>query len=447
MLTSSTDTIYARASGAGKAGVAVYRLSGPQSHSIVSQLVGKQIKIRSADYVKIRVPDSGDEIDSGLAILFKGPASFTGEDVAELHLHGSRAVELSLYETLSAMGARPAEAGEFTYRALRAGKLDLAQVEALADLIDSETTHQRMQALGQLGGRLSEAATSWRARLLAVMAPLEADIDFPDEDGVPAAVAARAGPAIDQLKDELTTFLADSGRARMIREGFDIAIIGPPNAGKSSLLNALSGLEVAIVSDTPGTTRDVIETRLNLNGMLASLADTAGLRAQTDDKIEAEGMARARARAQAADMRILVLDPAADLAPALTELLRKGDFLVWSKADLGQALPSIKPPEGVQAIEISSKTGSGIETLLSDLTNVVAAQAAPDGPALTRARHVKAVEEAIDALTRARDNIEHAPELSAEDARMAARALGSITGAVGVEDVLGEIFSSFCIGK
>lgn len=233
----------------------------------------------------------------------------------------------------------------------------------------------------------------------------------------------------------------------MIREGLDIAIIGPPNAGKSSLLNALAGSDVAIVSDTPGTTRDVIETRLNLNGMLANLADTAGLRAAGDDAIEAEGMARARARAGSADIRILVLDPEEGGSAEMLGLLRKGDILVWSKADLGRAIPALSLARDIQAIEISSKNGSGIDALLNVLTSATDNEASADGPALTRARHVHAVKDAFDALTRAHKNITLAPELAAEDARMAVRALGSITGAVGVEDILGEIFSSFCIGK
>ena len=445
----STDTIFARASGAGKAGVAVYRLSGPQTFRIFRELVGKRINNRVAAFVRVADPRDGAVIDEGLAILFESPASYTGEDVAELHLHGARAVEAALYEALSHSGARPAEAGEFTLRALRNGKLDLAQAEALADLIDSETTLQRMQALGQLEGRLSGLAESWRKGLLAVMAPLEADIDFPDEDGVPAAVAAAAGPAIARLKESLTVFLNQSLRARRIREGVSIAVVGPPNAGKSSLVNALAGSDVAIVSDIAGTTRDIVETRLDLGGVVALVADTAGLRGHTGDVIEKEGVRRAKARADEADIRIGVLDPnSAFVSRETIALLRPGDFLVWSKADLasrsGAAIPA---PEGVREMRVSVKTGAGLGELVNALTEKLAAGAAADGPALTRLRHVRAVEEACAALTRAEANIAAAPELAAEDARLAARALGKITGAVGVEDVLGEIFSSFCIGK
>jgi len=335
----SPSTIFARASGAGRAGVAVYRLSGPQSHRIARDLIGRRIKSREAVLVTLRAPGDGAVIDRGLAIVFDGPKSFTGEDVAEFHLHGSRAVETALYETLAKMGAAPAEAGEFTLRALKNGKLDLAQAEALADLIDAETSQQRKQALGQLDGGLSEAATRWRARLLAVMAPLEAAIDFPDEDGVPAAAAARAGPAITGLKEELTTFLAGSGRARTIREGVSIAIIGPPNAGKSSLLNALAGSEVAIVSDTPGTTRDVVEARLDLGGVVARIADTAGLRIRTNDAIEREGVRRARARAEEANIRVLVVDPENVSRETIDAAAPHPKF---ARANLDLSLPSAK---------------------------------------------------------------------------------------------------------
>lgn len=442
-----TDTIFARASGAGKAGVAVYRLSGADAHSVFSKLVGKRIITRKAALVAAADPEDGALIDRGLAILFDAPASYTGEDVAELHLHGSAAVEAALYGALARLGARPAEPGEFTLRALKNGKLDLAQAEALADLIDAETTLQRKQALGQLDGRLSAVAEGWRVQLLAVLAPLEADIDFPDEGDVPAAVAARAGPAIASLKKELTDYLAGSGRARTIREGVSIAVIGPPNAGKSSLVNALAGSDVAIVSDIAGTTRDIVETRLDLGGVVATVADTAGLREAGDDVIEAEGVRRAKARAKAADLRLAVIDPQSlYVSREALALLKPGDFLAWSRADLGAAIPAVQVPEGVTVLRISARTGEGLEELTQELAAAVAADGG-DAPALTRARHVKAVEDAVAALTRAEDHLASAPELAAEDARLAARALGSITGAVGVEDVLGEIFSSFCIGK
>ncbi len=453
--------IFARASGAGKAGVAVYRISGPEAARILQSLVGKSLVNRKAAYVAVRDPADGSVIDRGLAILFQGPKSFTGEDVAELSLHGSRAVEEALYDALTRLGARPAEAGEFTLRALKNGKLDLAQVEALADLIDAETTLQRKQALGQLDGRLSVLAEGWRKELLAVMAPLEADIDFPDEGDVPAAVAARAGPAIAALKKSLTTFLNQSVSARKIREGVSIAVIGPPNAGKSSLVNALAGSDVAIVSDLAGTTRDIVEARLDLGGVLATVADTAGLRGMAGDVIEEEGVKRAKKRAENADIRVLVVDAsevvsretlfagAVENVPRETlALLQDGDLVVWNKSDRRENEPSLETAQSPYTeLSVSAKTGAGMAALLQVLTEKAAEGSNSDGPALTRARHAAAVEEALAALARAEANIERAPELAAEDARLAARALGKITGAVGVEDVLGEIFSSFCIGK
>lgn len=442
------DTIFARASGAGRAGVAVFRLSGPAAFAIGARLCGSLPRPRRAALRTVRAPD-GEIIDAGLALAFRGPASFTGEDVLELHLHGSRAVEAALYETLAALGARPAEPGEFARRALENGKLDLAQAEALADLVDAETNEQRRQALGQLGGRLSALAEGWRARLLAILAPLEADIDFPDEEDVPAAVAARAGPAIDALMAELRSYQADAARLRAIRDGIAIAILGAPNAGKSSLLNRLAGSDAAIVSPTPGTTRDVIEVRLDLGGLPAVLADTAGLRAMTDDEIEAEGMRRARARAEDADIRILVVDAAAGAAGLAdaTGLLRPGDFLAWNKIDLAPA-PAAPAPAGVRAFALSAKTGEGVGEFIRILTDAARARFRPaHETGLTRLRHARAVETALAALARARGRVETAPELAAEDARLAARALGRIAGAVDVEEVLDEIFSSFCIGK
>lgn len=481
----SADTIFARASGAGKAGVAVFRLSGPRAIEIATTLCSKRPPTNRRAALRDLVDGSGALIDRGLVLLFKGPCSFTGEDVAEFHVHGSRAVSLALAEAFAAAGAREAEAGEFTRRALRNGKLDLARVEALADLIDADTDAQRRQALGQLDGRLSALAEDWRRRLVAILAPLEADIDFPDEEGVPAAVAARARPEIDAMIGELLRRREEASRIRMIREGVDVAIIGAPNAGKSTLLNRLAGSELAIVSAIPGTTRDVIEARLDLAGLAVRLADTAGLR-EASDEVEAEGIRRTRARADAADLRILVVDAevyheqSPTEAAAFEGLLREGDVVVWNKIDaggssaLGGSPPgppflrggiapssSLIPPfekggpggdplpaTTTQIFRLSAKTGEGVDAFISTLTDIVKDRftiTAETG--LTRRRHVEAVSRAIDSLGRARARIESAPELAAEDVRLAARALGQITGAVDVEDVLTEIFSSFCIGK
>ncbi len=445
------DTIFARASGAGRAGVAVFRISGPRALEAARGLTGKSLKRRVATRVDVVEP-GGELIDAGLAIAFPAPASFTGEDVVEFHLHGSAAVESALYKALAGYGARPAEAGEFTRRAFENGKLDLAQVEALADLIEAQTQAQRRQALGQLDGRLSRIADGWRARLLQILAPLEADVDFPDEDDVPEAVARRAGPQIDALVCELERYRREAGAARAIREGVEVAILGAPNAGKSSLLNRLAGVEAAIVSDLPGTTRDVIELRLDLGGVPVVMADTAGLRDEIADDIESEGMARARARAEAADIRLLVVDPFAEgiaVSRETFELQRDGDILVLNKSDLGVAdARRIGADSEITRLSVSAKTGEGVSELVAALGERVRDCAGVAGEAgLTRARHVAAVDAALASLRRAREMVASAPELAAEDVRLAARALGEITGAVGVEEVLGEIFSSFCIGK
>lgn len=460
-----SDTIFARASGAGRAGVAVFRLSGPRALEIAQRLAGALSEPNRACLRPIR-DRSGELIDQGLVIPFKGPASFTGEDVAEFHLHGSPAVEAALYEALSSAGARVAVAGEFTKRALLNGKLDLAEVEGLADLLDAETSQQRKQALGQFGGRLSAQAEGWRAQLLAILTPLEADIDFPDEEDIPAAIAARAGPAIDALIAELKRYEKASANAKAIREGVRIAIIGAPNAGKSSLLNRLAGSERAIVSETPGTTRDVIEARMDLGGILVSLFDTAGLRENSKDLIEIEGMRRTRKTAETADIRVLMIDVSdepfhagsvsretnahetsrAPVENSGYDLLCEGDFVVFNKTDLGFGRKR-HFPHGMAGFSISAKTGEGIEALMAALSEAVCRLCQPEDAILTRARHTEAVSGAIGRLKAARSALEVSPELAAEDVRLAARALGGITGAVGVEDVLAAIFSSFCIGK
>ncbi len=443
-------TIFARATGPGKAGVAVFRISGPQAFPIAQALSGALPPLRSAALRTLRHADG--TIDEGLVILFPSPASFTGEDVAEFHLHGSIAVEDALYDALRALGATPAGRGEFTRRALLNGKLDLAEVEGLADLLDAETAIQRKQALGQLGGRLSGLAEGWRARLVSIMAPLEAEIDFPDEDGVPAGVSATAVAAIDALLGELEQSKAGARRARAAREGVKIAIIGAPNAGKSSLLNALAGSDRAIVSETPGTTRDVIEARLDLGGTLVTLFDTAGLRDDRSDPVEAEGMRRTRIKMGQADLRLLVVDVSRETPGFPTYRyafgydLSENDLLIFNKIDANASF--VRPDVSRETFLVSAKTGAGVDALIARLAAIAASLAGSGVDAgLTRARHAEAVETGITYLRRAREKVTAAPELAAEDMRLAARALGAITGAVGVDDLLDAIFSSFCIGK
>jgi tRNA modification GTPase len=443
-------TIFARATGPGKAGIAAFRVSGPSAFRIAEALAGRAPPPRTAALRTLR--DRGETIDEGLVILFPAPASFTGEDVAEFHLHGSVAVEDALYDALRRLGAAPAERGEFTRRALLNGQLDLAEVEGLADLLDAETARQRKQALGQLGGRLSARAEGWRARLIAVMAPLEAEIDFPDEEGVPVGVAARAIREIETLLSDLEAAKAAAKQARAAREGVKIAIIGAPNAGKSSLLNALAGTDRAIVSETPGTTRDVVEARLDLGGTLVTLFDTAGLRDDHSDPVEAEGIRRTRIKMGQADLRLVVVDVSRETISAgkdqydLGYDLRDCDLLIFNKIDANASF--VRPNVSRETFLVSARTGDGIGGLVDRLTTIAAALSAAGPEAgLTRARHEEAVDAAIRHLRSAHGIVASSPELAAEDIRLAARALGTITGAVGVEDVLDAIFSSFCIGK
>lgn len=438
------DTIFALASAPGRAGVQVIRLSGPQAGEALRALVGKLPDPRVATLDSLRDPVSGEVFDKGLILWFPAPASFTGEDVAELHLHGGRAVLQAATAALSALGLRVAEPGEFSRRAFEHGKLDLTEAEAIADLVDAETAAQRRQALRQLDGALGRLYEGWRARLTRALAHVEADIDFPDED-LPDGVAAAMRPELAALAAEIAAHLEDSNRGERLRDGIAIAILGAPNAGKSSLLNAIARRDVAIVSAQAGTTRDVIEAQLDLEGYPVTLADTAGLR-ETLDAVESEGIRRALDRAANADLKLLVFDaarwPGLD-APTLA--LLDGDAIpVLNKVD---ATPVAAPVlNGRPVVAVSAETGAGLPELLRAIAAAVAARYAPGtAPALTRARHRAALEDCHHALTRAL--AAGLPELAAEDVRLAARALGRITGRVDVEDLLDVIFRDFCIGK
>jgi tRNA modification GTPase len=428
--------IVALASGQGRAGVAIIRVSGEGAGEALSALAGNVPSPRRAALRRLADPASGEPLDDALVLWFPAPASFTGEDVAELHVHGGAAVISAVIAALCALpGLRLAEPGEFTRRAFENGKLDLTQAEGLADLVDAETEGQRRQALRQMQGELGGLYDGWRARLVSASALLEAEIDFPDED-LPDGVASRGVCAIETLAADIEAHLADGGRGERVRDGYRIAILGAPNAGKSSLLNRLAGREAAIVSPIAGTTRDVIEARLVLAGFPVWVADTAGLR-EAVDAIEAEGIRRALARADEADLRLWVVDAGAPAAVAP----RPGDIVVWNKADL-----AAQAPDG--AMPVSAATGQGIEALVAALTERVASElGAREAPALTRARHRALLEEAAAALRRALEAASIGAELAAEDVRLAARAVGRITGRVDVEEILGEIFARFCIGK
>jgi len=427
-----SDTIFALASGAGRAGVAVVRLSGPAVGAALAALAGPLPPPRRA--ALRRLAHDGVEIDQGLVLWFPAPASFTGEDVGELHLHGGAAVRGALFAALAALGLKPAEPGEFSRRAVENGKLDLTQAEAIADLVEAQTEGQRRQALRQYDGALADLYEGWRARLILALGRAEAAIDFAD-DGVGEAEFDAARVAAIHLAAEIKAHLDDGGRGEALREGVRLAIIGPPNAGKSSLLNLLAQRDAAIVSDIAGTTRDVIEVRLALEGVLVIAADTAGLR-ESADPIEAEGVRRALARATDAHLTLLVLDASAATPRAGVPADLAPDLTVWNKADL-------TPHEG---LSISLKTGAGVPALLDLLRQQVRQKfSGEEAPALTRSRHRAALSEALTTLEHAAGAAQ--PELLAEDLRLAMRAVGRITGRVDVEEVLDFVFRDFCIGK
>ena len=438
-----TDTVFALASAPGRGGVAVMRVSGPGAGPAIAALTGRPLPPpRRASLARLRDPATGERIDTGIVLWFPGPASFTGEDMAEFQVHGGRAVVAALAEALAACpGLRPAEPGEFTRRAFEAGRLDLTEAEAIADLVDAETAAQRRQALRQMEGALGRLYEDWRGRLTRALAHLEADIDFPDED-LPAGVGPAVRPVIERLAAEIAGHLDDGHRGERLRDGISVAIVGAPNAGKSSLLNALARRDAAIVSETAGTTRDVIEVHLDVGGYPVVLADTAGLREATD-AVETEGIRRALARAEAADLRIAVFDAGAlpDLDPRTAALVDAAAVVVVNKIDMR---PGAELPAG--ALAVSALTGHGLPELVRRLESLVADRfAVGPAPALTRARHRAALEECRAALLRALEA--PLPELAAEDVRMASRALGRITGRVDVEDLLDVIFRDFCIGK
>lgn len=475
------DTIFALASAPGRSGVAVIRLSGPASASALlglapdlkmlppprravraylydSELSNSRFESESNSShnntpVDDKIAEKHNEsesslvsarlIDDGLAIWFPAPASFTGEDVVELHVHGGSAVLDAVTLCLSRLdGVRPAEPGEYSRRAFENGKLDLTAAEAIADLVDAETTAQRRQALAQMGGALADLYDGWRSQLVGALAYLEACIDFAEED-IPDDLMARSVDTLMALRDSINAHLQDNGIGERIRDGFRIALTGAPNVGKSSLMNALAKRDVAIVSDIAGTTRDVLEVPLDLGGYAATLIDTAGLR-ETEDVVEIEGVRRARAAAETADIRIHLLD-ASD--PEVANERPVGALVVANKMD--QVDGDTTVPD---ALPLSVKTGEGLDGLvkvLSDQVRTLASDRATDSPPLTRARHRLALEDCVAALDRARAGANQGQdmEMIAEDMRVAAQALARITGRIDVEDLLDKIFKDFCIGK
>jgi tRNA modification GTPase len=437
------DTIYALATPPGRSGVAVIRISGPRA-SIVADGLPLRLLPKPRVATLRRLLDSNEQpIDDALVLWFPAPHSFTGEDVAELHLHGAPTViALVLAELARIPGLRLAEPGEFTRRAFDHDKLDLAQVEGIADLIAAETEMQRRQALRQAEGELSRRLEGWRTDLARVLARLEAYIDFPDED-LPQQLLASIEQEIGQIAATLERELAGHAAERL-RDGLTIAILGAPNVGKSSIINKLAQREAAIVSSIAGTTRDVIEVRMDVAGYPVTLADTAGLRA-TVDEIEAEGVRRALSRAEHADLKLLVFDGSSwpRIDPETAKLIDDQAMCVVNKADLLRE-PEPVAIEGRAALKLSCKTGLGLDALVGEIA-VRAKDAMSGGAILTRARHRAAVEDAKAALDRAK--VAGPLELKAEDLRLAVRAIGRIAGRVDVEEVLDLIFKEFCIGK
>ncbi len=439
----SDQTIFALSSGRPPSAIAIVRVSGPEAGSALNRLIGKIPSPRVTTRALLRDAE-GQPIDDAVVLWFPGPASATGEDVTEFHIHGGRAVLASLFASLSAMkNLRAAEPGEFTRRAFENGKLDLTEAEGLDDLIHADTDRQRRQALRQLKGMLGDRARNWRDEIIEASALIEAGIDFSDEGDVPAELIAPALVRIKALLDDITKVLAAQGKAERLREGLVVAIAGPPNVGKSTLINQLARREVAIVSPYAGTTRDIIEVHLDLDGYPVTVIDTAGIR-ETDDPVEQEGVRRARARAADADLVLWLSDGDG------VEIEQNGETPIWpvrNKIDLGGlavgALKSARPE-----FRISAARGDG----LSDLTGALISFAADyfgvsEGALITRERQRGLLEGTAASLKRSLSAIEQGEELAAEDLRSAATSLGRLLGRVDVEDILDVIFREFCIGK
>ena len=453
----SSDTIFALSSGRPPAAIAVVRISGPRAGAALEALIGRIPEPRRAALARVRDPATGETIDQAVVLWFPGPRSETGEDTAELQLHGGRAVIAATLAALARVpGCRPAQAGEFTRRAFEHGQLDLTRVEGLADLIGADTEAQRRQAFRQLKGLLGDKAEAWRTRLIEALALVEAGIDFSDEADVPDNLVAPALATAQALAGEIAAVLAEGRRGEGLRDGLVVAIAGAPNAGKSSLLNRIARRDAAIVSPFAGTTRDIIEVHLDLDGCPVTLLDTAGIR-DSADPVEREGVRRARERAAAADLVLWVVDSASGgeipLAMLTGEFPETQKWLIWSKVDLVsslriKSLKSIVHRLDYPSYFISSETEAGFDQLLPALSRYAADFLGSTEPALvTRERQRHALEETVAALRRAVSPDSRGDDLIAEDLRLAARALGRLTGRVDVEDILDVIFRDFCIGK
>jgi len=452
-MSNARPTIFALSSGRPPAAVAVLRICGPKAGLALERLIGRLPPPRQAMLARVRDPASEEVIDEALALWFPAPHSETGEDMAELQLHGGHAVIAAALEALGRIeGCRPAEAGEFTRRAFENGRLDLTEVEGLADLIAAETPAQRRQAFRQLKGLIGDQAEAWRQQIVEALALVEARIDFSDEADVPEDLVTPALHAAQQLRSKIAAALLHNERSERLREGLVVAIAGPPNAGKSTLLNRLARREAAIVSPFPGTTRDIIEVHLNLDGYPVTLLDTAGIR-ESADPVELEGIRRTRARAETADLVLWVIDGSAAggaLSGCDKKFEKSNTWLIKNKADLlVDKLCTSSELQSAASFLISAATGAGMDRLLDALAAYARDYfSTTEAAIVTRARHRQALEETVAALDRAlaqgRDGSE---ELIAEELRSAATILGRLTGRVDVEDILDVIFREFCIGK
>ncbi|HJD60601.1 MAG TPA: tRNA uridine-5-carboxymethylaminomethyl(34) synthesis GTPase MnmE [Rickettsia endosymbiont of Columbicola hoogstraali] len=444
------ETIFAQSSSFGKAGVAVFRVSGAKSLEVLKLLTGKSnFKPRFMYYQKLTSPESNDLIDNAMVVYFKAPNSFTGEDVVEIHTHGSKAISIMLTNALlNIPGVRLAEAGEFTKRAFLNNKFDLTAAEGIADLINAETIMQHKQAIRQAGGALEELYNSWRSQLLRIISLLEAYIDFPDED-IPESVLKDVTNTHKTLINTISEYLNDNRKGELLRSGLKLAIIGPPNAGKSSLLNFLMRRDIAIVSNIAGTTRDIIEGHLDIGGYPIILQDTAGIRGESNDVIEQEGIKRAIDSAKKADIKIVMFDAetlGSTVNEDITGLIDENTIVIINKIDLIPENRIFNIENKYRCLKVSIKNNISLPSILKNIEEIAKNMAGfTETPYITNERHRHHLKQALIYL---KDfNLDNDLVLATEDIRMTMRRIGAITGIIDVEEILGEIFKNFCIGK
>ncbi|ACR47408.1 tRNA modification GTPase TrmE [Rickettsia peacockii str. Rustic] len=444
------ETIFAQSSAFGKAGVAVFRISGPKSLEVLQLLTGrKDFKSRLMYYQQITVPETKELIDNVMVVYFKSPGSFTGEDVVEIHTHGSKAISIMLTNALlNIAGIRLAEAGEFTKRAFLNNKFDLTAAEGIADLINAETIMQHKQAIRQASGKLEALYNNWRSQLLKIISLLEAYIDFPDED-IPDTVLNEVTNTHTILVNTISEYLNDNRKGELLRSGLKLAIIGPPNVGKSSLLNFLMQRDIAIVSNIAGTTRDIIEGHLDIGGYPIILQDTAGIREESSDIIEQEGIKRAINSAKTADIKIIMFD-AEKLDSSINEdiinLIDENTIIIINKIDLIEASKIFSIENKYKCLRVSVKNNIALSSILKNIENIAENMAGfTEIPYITNQRHRNYLQQALSHLTAF--SLDNDLVLATEDIRMTVRCIGAITGVINVEEILGEIFKNFCIGK